>query len=581
MTTDNMPAAASSTEVEAPNDHDHVAEAGAVAPKVEEGSGTVKRMHPLLEGFAKLPMLRQAGLLLGFAASVALGLLVVLWSQSDTYRPLMNSNNSYDAKEVIEVLTTNDIDFDIDPASGVILVKDTDLHKARLKIAAAGLSDDKTVGFELMDQDQSLGTSQFMETTRYRRGLEGELARTVASINQVKAARVHLAIPKRSVFVRDDRKPSASVFVEMFAGQQLEQDHVKAITNLVATSVPEMVAEDVTIVDQKGRLLSDFEEDPEETQTDRQFEYTRKLEELLIRRISSILEPVIGTEAFRAEVSADVDFTRLEQTEELFNPDLIALRSEQTLKEEKIAGVDGGIPGALTNQPPGDAEAPEQALDENGNPIPPPTNKRDETTRNYEVDRTLSYTQHQQGRVRRLTVAVVVDDLAGLDADGNAMTTPWSQAELDRIRILVQDAVGYDATRGDSVNVINSPFMADSDELLPEPFYTQKWFWDIVKQALGGLFVLILIFGVFRPALRNLIETGKEQDEEDDEGIDSLDIDEETIADDKVTLSGADEYVLPGASEAFERQLDALRGLIAEDPGRVALVLKHWIMADD
>ena len=240
-----------------------------------------------------------------------------------------------------------------------------------------------------------------------------------------------------------------------------------------------------------------------------------------------------------------------------------------------------GIPGALTNQPPGDAEAPEQALDENGNPIPPPTNKRDETTRNYEVDRTLSYTQHQQGRVRRLTVAVVVDDLAGLDADGNAMTTPWSQAELDRIRILVQDAVGYDATRGDSVNVINSPFMADSDELLPEPFYTQKWFWDIVKQALGGLFVLILIFGVFRPALRNLIETGKEQDEEDDEGIDSLDIDEETIADDKVTLSGADEYVLPGASEAFERQLDALRGLIAEDPGRVALVLKHWIMADD
>lgn len=555
-------------------------ERSGLTPTVEEGDDDKRRLHPLVEGFTKLPIVRQVGLLLGLAAAIALGLAVVLWSTEEKYRPLMNSNNTYDAQEVIEVLQLQNIKFDIDPVSGLILVKESDLHRARLTIAGAGLSSDKTIGFELLDQDQGLGTSQFMETTRYRRGLEGELARTIASMNQIKAARVHLAIPRQSVFVRDNREAKASVFVDLLAGSQLEKEHVNAITNLVSTSVTDLDPESVTIVDQKGRLLSDFDEDPESTQTERQFEYARKVEDSVIRRINSILEPVIGGEAFRAEVSADVDFTKIEQTEELFNPDLIAIRSEQTISEEKTGEFQGGIPGALTNQPPGNAIAPEE-VDENGNPVPAkPTSKRDEATRNYEVDRSLSYTQHQQGRLRRLTVAVVVDDMKTVTENGEVSRVPWTQEELDRIRILVQDAVGYNASRGDSVNVINSPFMAEDDGLLDIPFYEQPWFWDIVKQVLAGLFVLILIFGVFRPAIRNLIAQGEEEAEEE-EGIDALTIDEDAISDDKVTLSGADEYLLPGASEGFDRQLDALRGLIAEDPGRVAMVLRNWIMADD
>ncbi len=551
-----------------------------LGPRVEEGREAEKKLHPLVAGFSKLPMVRQIGLMIGLAASIALGLAVVLWSTEETYRPLMNSNNTYDAREVIDVLQLQGITFDIDPVSGLILVKESDLHKARLAIAGAGLSDDKTIGFELLDQDQGLGTSQFMETTRYRRGLEGELARTIASMNQVKSARVHLAIPRQSVFVRDNREATASVFLEMYSGTTLEKEQAKAITNLVATSVPDLNAEMVTIVDQKGRLLSNFDEDPEATQTEKQFEYTQKVEDSVIRRINSILEPVIGQDAFRAEVAADVDFTRLEQTEELFNPDLIALRSEQTISEEKTGEFQGGIPGALTNQPPGNAAAPEE-VDENGNPVDAkPTSKRDEATRNYEVDRTLSYTQHQQGRLRRLTVAVVVDDMKTVTENGEVTKEPWSQEELDRIRILVQDAVGYDASRGDSVNVINSPFMAPDANLEEITFWNQPWFWDVMKQVLAGLFVLILIFGVFRPAIKNLISQG-EEDQEDEEGIDSLTIDEEAISDDKVTLSGADEYLLPGPSEGFERQLDALRGLIAEDPGKVAMVLRNWIMADD
>lgn len=551
------------------------------ADMMEKQESGLSRLHPLTVGFNKLTMMRQFGLLIGLAASIALGLGVVLWSQKETYRPLMNSANSYDASEVIEVLQANRIEFDIDPASGVVLVRQSDLHQARLAIAGAGLSDDQTVGYELLDQDQPLGTSQFMENARYLRSLEGELARTVASVNQVRTARVHLAIPERSVFVRDRREPSASVFVDLFAGAEMEADSVKAIRNLVASSIPELSPDNVSVVDQRGRLLSDQPENVEEEMTNRQFEYTQRVEQSLVNRINSILSPVVGTDNFRAEVSADIDFTKVEQAEELYNPDLIALRSEQTVNEERVGEAEGGVPGALTNQPPGAAEAPEEATEE-GAQNQPPTTTRNEATRNYEVDRTLSYTQYQQGRVRRLTVAVVVDNLAQTNPEtGEAESQEWAEEDLERMRLLVQDAVGYDPSRGDSINVVNSTFRADDTPMEEPAWYTQPWFWTIVKQILAGFFVLVLVFGVLRPALRNLLSRGAEEQEAEEDALASLDIDEESITDDKVTLSTVDEYQLPGPSESFERQLDALRGLIAEDPGRVALVLKRWIMTND
>ena len=255
----------------------------------------------------------------------------------------------------------------------------------------------------------------------------------------------------------------------------------------------------------------------------------------------------------------------------------------QTIKEERVGENQGGIPGALTNQPPTDAEAPEDAANA-ANANEPPKSTRDEATINYEVDRTLSFTQFQQGRVRRLTVAVVVDDLQVADPDtGEMVDQPWDDASIARLRTLVQDAVGYDASRGDSINVVNSAFLAGEEEIAETPFYAEPWFWDIAKQLLAGLFVLILIFGILRPAVRNLLSKGEaEQDESlEDAALAQLDVDEDMIADDKVTLNTVDEYALPGPSESFERQLDALRGLIAEDPGRVALVLKRWIMSND
>lgn len=537
-------------------------------------------LHPVVAGFNKLSIVRQAAMLGGVALAIALTIAVFIWSQEPNYKPLINRMQDYNAQEIVEVLQREGFEFEIDPTSQVLMVRADELHDARLKLAAASLIDDKTVGLELLDNESNLGTSHFIETARYRRGLEGELARTIASVQAIRNARVHLAIPKQSVFVRDHRKPRASVFLELYAGASLHKDQVEAIVNLVSSSISEMDKGAVSVVDQKGNLLSKIESDSQELLATKQLQYTERVEDSISSRVNSILKPVLGIENYKAEVSADIDFTVVEQSEEIFNPDLIAVRSEQLIDEQKISGQDGGIPGALSNQPPGEANAPEQIDPATGQPITP-MDKRSETTRNYEVDRTISYKQQQVGRINRLTVAVVVNDKESLNVEsGEIQFVPWSEADLDRLEILVKDAVGFNAARGDSVNVINSPFMGKGEVELGSPeFWTQPWFWEIMKQVLAGLFLLVLIFGVIRPTIHSIANKGRT--DEDELGLDELSDTEEEFDEDRVTLSGADDFLLPGASESFERQLDALKGLIAEDPARVAQVVIQWINSED
>ena len=316
-----------------------------------------------LDNLGDMTMLRQVGLMVGLAASVAIGFAVVLWSQQPDYRPLYGSLAGMDAKQVMETLAAADIAYSVEPNSGALLVKADDVSRARLKLAAAGVTPtDSNIGFEILDKDQGLGTSQFMEATRYRRGLEGELARTISSLSNVKGARVHLAIPKSSVFVRDERKPSASVLVELYGGRSLEPGQVLAIINLVATSVPELNKSQITIVDQKGNLLSDQAQNSELTMAGKQFDYSRRMESMLTQRVHNILQPVLGNDRYKAEVSADVDFSAVESTSEQFNPDQPALRSEQSTNEQRTASSGPqGVPGALSNQPPSPASAPQQA----------------------------------------------------------------------------------------------------------------------------------------------------------------------------------------------------------------------------
>ena len=593
-----------------------MAEAVANVPAKAEPGEPKKPLLGLsfLENLAEMSVLRQLGLLVGLAASVAIGFAVVLWSQQPDYRPLYGSLNGMDASQVVDTLTTSGIDYTIEPNSGALLVKADDLARARMRLAAAGVAPtDNSVGFEILDREQSLGTSQFMEATRYRRGLEGELARTVASLNNVKAARVHLAMPKASVFVRDERKPSASVLVELYPGRALEPSQVMAIVNLVATSVPELDKGQVTVVDQKGNLLSDQQELSELSMAGKQFDYTRRMETLFTQRVHNILQPVLGTGRYKAEVSADVDFSSVESTSEMFNPDQPALRSEQQVNEQRQSSLPPqGVPGALSNQPPGPAAAPQQAagaaapagpiaagqplVDANGQQImdpvtgqpmlaPYPADKREQSTRNFELDRSISYTRQQQGRLRRLSVAVVVDDQLRVDpATGESSRVPWTTDDLARFTRLVQDSVGFDASRGDSVSVINTAFTASQGEEIPDiPFYTQPWFWDIVKQVLGVLFILVLVFGVLRPVLNNITGggRGKELAGSGDVELGSMAGLDGELSDDRASLGGPQSIMLPSPSEGYDAQLNAIKSLVAEDPGRVAQVVKEWINADE
>ncbi|EAQ66231.1 flagellar M-ring protein [Marinomonas sp. MED121] len=533
----------------------------------------------LLTGFNKLTVIRQLALMVGLAASIAIGLAAILWTDGPEYKPVLSSITDYNADQIVEVLSINNIPFKLDENTGALLVEADQYHQARLKLAGSGIVNDTIVGMEIMDQEQGLGTSQFVEGTRYRRGLEGELSRTISSLQSIKSARVHLAIPKESVFVRDTRKPSASVFLEMYPGRRLDRSQVDAIVNLVSSSISQLSAKSVTVVDQRGTLLSEKETSSELSVAGKQFDYTRKVEDVLLSRVNSILGPVVGADRFKAEVSTDVDFTSVEQTDEQYNPDLLALRSEQTLNESRNGTTNSGIPGSLTNQPPGAITAPEVA---NSAGAASGTNgeSRQETTRNFELDRSISYTRRQQGTIRRLSVAVVVDDLVSIDPETSELVrTPWSDDELSRLTLLVRDAVGYDSARGDSVSVINSPFAVPEPLPTPEelPFYQQEWFLSLIQPTLVGFFVLILLMVVVRPILKTLGEQNKIAVAEDAEA--SIFADEtDEISDDQVSLVSAEDIMVPGSPEKIERQLNAIRGLIAEEPERVAQVVKQWVM---
>lgn len=462
--------------------------------------------QPPQRGIDRLSWLRLVGVMVGMAASVAIGVAVVLWSQDPTFSPLYPDLSKNDTVDVMDALRTAGLPFEVDPATGVLMVPADKVHEARMQMAALGLPKAASTGFELLDKEQGFGTSRFMERAQYQRALEGELARTIVSLNAVRNARVHLAVPKQSVFVRNRKQPSASVLLDLYPGRSLERGQVDAIIHTVASSVPELESGRVTVVDQKGRVLSRPDRDSDMELSDTQFEYTQKVESHYKQRVEDILAPILGADRIHAEVTADVDFTRTEQTREVFNPDMPAVRSEQQVKEESRLQIPVGIPGALSNQPPGAGQAPEVAKGDNGQQNTP-LSTSNRSTRNYELDKTISHTRMAPGSLRRLSVAVVVDNQERLKSGGGVERLPVSGEDLERYTNLIKQAVGFDAQRGDSVEVINASFQAaEVPEPLPElPLWQQPWVQDAAKQLLAALLVLILVFAVLRPTLRALV----------------------------------------------------------------------------
>src|SRR6202048_3520769 len=392
-------------------------------------------------GLADIPGLKQVGLLAGVAAAVAAAIWLVLWSQGQNYTVLYGQLSERESGQVMDALTAAGIEFKLNP-SGAVSVPESKVQEARIRLASQGLPQSDSMGIEMIQKESALGSSSLMESARYQSVLETELARTIVKVQGVQTARVHLALPKPTVFLRDARKATASVMLQLYPGRRLEPGQVAAIVHLVASSVPEWAASDVTLVDQAGTLLNSPDESSEAAASTRQFEYTRKLEESYRQRIVELLEPMIGAGRVRATVTADMDFTVTEETRENYDPQKTAVRSEQTSAEQRRGG-DGaeGIPGALSNQPPGTSGAPAiPGAATPGNPAPGtaqstaagsgPNSSAQRSTRNFEVDRTLSYVKQPVGILKRLNVGVVLDDWQKVDADGKVTTAPMSDTDI-------------------------------------------------------------------------------------------------------------------------------------------------------
>lgn len=536
---------------------------------------------------SRQPIMKQLAFLFAIAASIALGGYVFMWSQTPNYQVLFPDMQAKESSEVIAILQQSNIDYRLEPATGVLLVPASQVQGLRLRLASEGYPRSSGQGMAMLNNEQGFGTSQFIERARYQKALEEELARSISQLQNVRSARVHLATPKQSVFVRDRKPSTASVVVNLYAGRNLEQGQVAAISHMVASSVPNMNSEHVSIVDQRGRLLTRKNADSSVAMSDSQFQYSQKLERLYINRIEDILTPIVGMGGVRAQVVADIDFTMTEQTHESYNPDMAALRSEQVQEEQRV-GVSGplGVPGALTNQPPGGGVAPEvveqPAVGEDGQVVtrteqPGSSSKR--STRNFELDRTISHTRVAPGSVRKLSVAVLVDERRSVDAEGNVVSTPLSEAEMTRINALIKDAIGFNTARGDTLNVVNAPFVAPPEaEPLPEaPIWQQAWVLDLAKQGLGALLVLYLVFGVIRPAFKDLNKVPSNNDPNSPEATAALAEGAEAAAGAEGGVQSDDEIAkLTTGNEGLEGELDNVRALVQQDPALVAQVVKNW-----
>ncbi len=523
-------------------------------------------------GLAKLQSLQSSqklGLMLAAAALIALLAGAWMWSQTPDYRVLFANVSDRDGGVIIGALEQMKVPYKFTEGGGAILIPGNQVHEVRLRLASQGLPKGGLVGFELME-NQKLGSSQFLEQVNYQRATEGELARSIQSLASVESARVHLAISKPSVFVRDQQKTSASVLLNLHPGRLLEPAQASAIVHLVSSSIPGLGVKDVTVVDQNGNLLSSQDSASLNAKLDAkldagQLKYVQELEQNYVKRIESILSPITGISNVRAQVTADVDFAHTERAEEIYRPnrrdsDPAAVRSQQSTETTSNGPQgSGGVPGALSNQPPEPATAPitAAAAGEDGTP-PPPANIHKESTINYEVDKTIQHVRQPLGGIKRLSVAVVVNYRKETNGEGKIEHKPLAAEEIAKINDLVKEAMGYSKERGDTLNVANSLFSEAEIEAIPDiPVWKDpviwEWTTEIGKHLLIAALVLYLLMGVLRPFLKKL-------------------------AGPPVVIQQTDEAVVETpAFVSYEQKLDTAKQLSKEDPKVAAGVIKDWV----
>lgn len=517
-------------------------------------------------------------LLAGIAAVIAVMVVFWLWSQQPDYRVLFSNFSDKDGGAIVAALDKMNVPYKLSDSGTAILVPAAQVHQARLKLASEGLPKGGNIGFELLEK-QKFGVSQFVEQVNFQRGLEGELERSIQAIDSVESAIIHLAIPKQSVFVRDQQKPTASVLLNVLPGRHLDANQVSAVVHLVASSVPNLPTANVTVVDQNGNLLSDTTKKPGAKNLDpAQLKYVDEMQQNIARRVESIIVPIVGAGNVRAEASVEVDFSTTEQAAEIYKPNQnttdVAVRSMQSNESQVVDGAGAtGVPGALSNQPPEDATAPittEEGEATTAVAAATPVKSQKNTTTNFEVDKTVRYVQQPMGGVKRINVAVVVNNMPVVDAEGKTTYRPLTDAEKQQINDLARQAMGFNEARGDALAVVNSAFAQATVEPLPEvPVWQNAATIEYVKDALRFIVGIVAMFLLYKKVLKPMFNKLTEP---------------LAIANNRQqalpTLnSGNGEVVMeesPQIISRYNQSLDSARQIAAENPRMVASVVSGW-----
>ncbi|MDE1893899.1 MAG: flagellar M-ring protein FliF [Pseudomonadota bacterium] len=556
------------------------------------------RLDPLKQ-LSRSPATRQLLLLVGVAAAVALGVAVVLWSRGPNYGLLYSGLDQKDAAAITQELQASNTPFQLSADGSSIMAPAADLSALRLKLASRGLPQG-TASSTSSAADSPFGMSDLAERTRYQQQLEADLGNTISGLQSVRAARVHLALPKPSAFIRDSSAASASVLLTLYPGRQLDAGQVAAIVHLVSASVPDLNASQVSVIDQQGQLLTGDPNSPAAV-GDTRLRLSTEIENTYAQRIEQLLTPLVGPGRVHAQVYVDLDFSRTEKATETFDPKSAALRSEQTSNEQRDgAAAAGGVPGALSNQPPNNVAQPTAAKPNAGTPATPgattataaataaaPTESSSSATRNFELDRTISHVSDPAGRLVRLSVAVLVDNkLAPPGNDGApGKSVPFTAQELQHLTDLTKNAVGFNAARGDTVSVVNQAFQhGPAMEALPAlPLWQRPGVMDLIKQGIGVLVALLVAFGLLRPLLKGVLR-GESHGRAlaAPAGAQKISVRVDDDSDDGDEQPSRQPERLAGSTQGmgYEQRIGVAKRMVGENSKQVAQVVRNWVSED-
>ncbi len=538
--------------------------------------------------FMRQPAIVRATPIFLVSLIVMVGILAIFLMREPTMMQLFPHLGDEDKSLVMQTLETQGIKAKLDSSSGHVMVARADFYRAKISLAAAGLPKSSVSGYDLLTQ-MPLGASRAVEQVKLKQAQENELARSIMEIRDIDGARVHLAIPERSAFVRDQNPPTASVFVRLAPGRSLSLGQVQSITNLVSSSVPYLPVANVTVVDQTGALLTNPQRDNDLGLSAQQLEHKTRIEKLLRERIANLLTPIVGLGNFNSEVNAELDFTRTEQTNETYDPASQAIRSQQETIQESADARPRGVPGATSNQPPNTPNltatpAPAAAA---ASATDAAKNRSSTTVKNYEVSREVRSTRRSSGDIKRLSLAVVVRSGTMLDENGKTVEKPMSDAERGRLTELLQEAVGYSADRGDKITLLSSSF-AEEQKYEGRSWYDAPWLEDAIKQLVIVLILGVVVLGALKPFLERLLDRSMTSAMRMDEPIvgagESIEVREgETLEDIKARLKpkkAAISAEMLDTANTYDDKVTLIRMLVGDDAGRVTAVLKSLIQRD-